>query len=323
MMKKFSITYYGVAFAGLLATTAANADVLTSLRPLGFIAAGIADGVTNTDVLVPVGASPHDYSLKLSDVQKLRQADLVVWIGEDVDSFLARNVAKLPPQNVVTIADLAGVKPLLLAGEAHHHHHHDDADHDHHHDELEHHHDDANHNHHTMDEKVINWHLWLSPQISEQIADVIAVKLESKYPAQKAKILANLASFKQNLAKTNAEIAEQLAPYSKKGFVVYHDAYDYFNQAYHLNQQGSFTINPIVAPGVRTLAKVKQMIAHKNVQCLFTEPEFTPDVVQILHKETGVNVGSLDPLGSKITLSKTAYMQFLQHLATNYAQCLK
>lgn len=294
---------------------------LTSLRPLGFIAAGIADGVTNTDVLVPVGASPHDYSLKLSDVQKLRQADLVVWVGEDVDSFLARNIAKLPPQNVVTIADLPAVKPLLLEGDEHHHHHDDDddhQDHDHQHEMDDDQHDDDHHEAHA-----INWHLWLSPQISEEIATAIAEKLQAKFPAQRAKIQANLATFKQNLAQTNNAIEEQLEPYEHKGFVVYHDAYDYFNQAYDLHQVGSFTINPIVAPGVRTLANIKEMVEHKKAQCLFTEPEFTPEVVQILHKETGVNVGVLDPLGSKIPLGKTAYTAFLHQLANNYAQCLK
>ena len=113
----------------LSAPMMANADILASVKPLGFIVSSIADGVTGTQVLVPAGASPHDYNLKLSDIQKVKSADLVVWIGEDVDSFLDKPITQIERKKVITIADLADVEPLL--SQAHHEHFHEDGDHDH------------------------------------------------------------------------------------------------------------------------------------------------------------------------------------------------
>ncbi|HHV6905561.1 TPA: metal ABC transporter solute-binding protein, Zn/Mn family, partial [Haemophilus influenzae] len=129
-MKKL-LKISAISAALLSAPMMANADVLASVKPLGFIVSSIADGVTGTQVLVPAGASPHDYNLKLSDIQKVKSADLVVWIGEDIDSFLDKPISQIERKKVITIADLADVKPLL--SKAHHEHFHEDGDHDHDH----------------------------------------------------------------------------------------------------------------------------------------------------------------------------------------------
>ena len=129
-MKKL-LKISAVSAALLSAPMMANADILASVKPLGFIVSSIADSVTGTQVLVPAGASPHDYNLKLSDIQKVKSADLVVWIGEDVDSFLDKPISQIERKKVITIADLADVEPLL--SKAHHEHFHEDGDHDHKH----------------------------------------------------------------------------------------------------------------------------------------------------------------------------------------------
>ncbi|MFZ7199001.1 zinc ABC transporter substrate-binding protein ZnuA [Avibacterium avium] len=328
-----------VALATFFATSA-NASVVTSIKPLGFIASSIADGVTDTQVFVPAGASPHDYHLKPSDVQKLKAADLVLWIGEDVDQFLAGSLKKnVDASKVVTIAKLAGITPDMLAkGEHHHHdhdhHHHDGEDHDHDH---EHHHDhgkseahEHQHNHgtddahdHDHDELETNWHVWYSPRISQVVAEAVADKLTQQFPAKKALIEKNLAEFNRTLNAQNEKIKQQLAPVQKKGFYVFHDAYTYFNEAYGLNQVGAFTINPLVAPGAKKLAEIKEEIEEHKVGCLFAEPQFTPKVIETLHKSTGVKVGRLDPMGDAVALGKDSYANFLQYTADSYYNCLK
>ncbi|MFZ7304684.1 zinc ABC transporter substrate-binding protein ZnuA [Avibacterium avium] len=328
-----------VALATFFATSA-NASVVTSIKPLGFIASSIADGVTDTQVFVPAGASPHDYHLKPSDVQKLKAADLVLWIGEDVDQFLAGSLKKnVDASKVVTIAKLAGITPDMLAkGEHHHHdhdhHHHDGEDHDHDH---EHHHDhgkseahEHQHNHrtdnahdHDHDELETNWHVWYSPRISQVVAEAVADKLTQQFPAKKALIEKNLAEFNRSLNAQNEKIKQQLAPVQKKGFYVFHDAYTYFNEAYGLNQVGAFTINPLVAPGAKKLAHIKEEIEEHKVGCLFAEPQFTPKVIETLHKSTGVKVGRLDPMGDAVALGKDSYANFLQYTADSYYNCLK
>ena len=299
------------------ATFTAQATVVTSIKPLGFIASSIADGVTDTEIIVPTGASPHDYNLKPSDVQKLKSAELIFWIGKDVDAFLEKSIHQVDQQNVLAIADITGVKELLTKSEHHHHDEHESHEHSH-----DHAHDG---HHHEVDENglTINWHVWYSPEISKLAAAQLADKLAEKYPSQKAKITENLANFNRTLDEQSAKIKGQLAAYQDKGFYVFHDAYGYFNDAYGLKQTGAFTINPLVAPGAQTLAHIKEEIEAHKVSCIFAEPQFTPKVIDTLSKNTGVHVGRLDPIGDGISLGKNAYGNFMQFTADSYAECLR
>ncbi|EGT76178.1 zinc ABC transporter substrate-binding protein ZnuA [Haemophilus haemolyticus] len=308
--------------AALLSTPMmANADVLTSVKPLGFIVSSIAEGVTGTQVLVPAGASPHDYNLKLSDIQKVKSADLVVWVGEDVDSFLDKPISQIERKKVITIADLADVKPLLI--QAHHEHFHEDGDHDHKHEhDHDHKHDHEHHDHDHHEGLTTNWHVWYSPAISKIVAQKVADKLTAQFPNKKALIAQNLSDFNRTLAEQSEKITAQLANVKDKGFYVFHDAYGYFNDAYGLKQTGYFTINPLVAPGAKTLAHIKEEIDEHKVNCLFAEPQFTPKVIESLAQNTKVNVGQLDPIGDKVTLGKNSYATFLQSTADSYMECL-
>lgn len=296
----------------LLLSYATQAETLSSIRPIGFIVSSIAHGVTENDVLIPATASPHDYSLKPSDIAKLKSAELVVWVGEHVDGFLAGTLAHYPKERLLTLSTLPAFRndPHLLIDEGQHSHHHHDDDH--------HHHDHSSHTHN----EAINWHIWLSPKIGGLIAEAVAEKLTVLYPKQKQKIAENLMAFQQGLKEKNHAIAQQLAPVKDKGFYVFHDAYSYFNRAYDLKELGYFTLNPIIATGVKTLAHIRQEIAEHKVQCLFAEPQFTPKVIQTLQKEAHVRVGVLDPLGADIPLGKGSYTQFLQQLANGYTHCL-
>ena len=308
---KTALKISAISTALLALPMLANAEVLASVKPLGFIASSIADGVTDTQVLVPAGASPHDYSLKLSDIQKVKAADLVLWVGEDIDSFLDKPVSQIDRKKVITIADLADVEPLLT--KAHHEHFHEEGEHAHKH---EHHHD------HDDEGLTTNWHVWYSPAISQIVAQKVADKLTEQFPDKKALIAQNLANFNRTLAEQSDKIKAQLAPFADKGFFVFHDAYGYFNDAYGLKQSGYFTINPLVAPGAKTIAHIKEEIEEHRVNCLFAEPQFTPKVIESLAQSTKVNVGKLDPIGDSVALGAGSYANFLQATAESYAQCL-
>lgn len=322
--------------AGLVAfALGANANVVTSIKPLGFIASAIADNVTPVEIIVPAGASPHDYHLKPADVKKLKAADIVLWIGEDVDGFLEKTLEQFDEKKQLEIADFDEIKPFL--GKAEHHHH--DHEEDHHAHKHEHHHDHKHehghkhehshkhehkheHEEHSHDELSTNWHVWYSPEISQVVAGKLAEKLTAVYPDKKSLIAQNLAEFNRTLAEKSEKIKAQLAPLKDKGFYVFHDAYGYFNDAYGLKQTGAFTINPLVAPGAKTLATIKEEIEEHKVSCLFAEPQFTPKVIETLAKGRGVHIGRLDPMGDKVQLGKTAYTDFLQFTADSYGECL-
>ena len=293
------------------ATQAANAAVVASLKPLGFIASAIADGVTETQVLLPDGASEHDYSLRPSDVKRLQGADLVVWIGPEMEAFMEKSVSNIPAAKQVTIAQLKDVKPLLMKGADD-----DDDEHDHDHDHGE--KGDAHHHHGDY-----NMHLWLSPEIARASAVAIHEKLVELMPQSRAKLDANLKDFEAQLASTETQVGNELAPLKGKGYFVFHDAYGYFEKQFGLTPLGHFTVNPEIQPGAQRLHEIRTQLVEQKATCVFAEPQFRPAVVEAVARGTSVRMGTLDPLGTNIKLGKTSYSAFLNQLANQYASCLK
>lgn len=293
------------------ATHRADAAVVASIKPLGFIASAIADGVTDTQVLLPDGASEHDYSLRPSDIKRLQNADLVVWIGPDMEAFMTKSVQGTLEAKKVTIADLAKVKPLLQKGSD------DDGDeHDHDHDDGE----NSDHHHHHGD---YNMHLWLSPEIAKASAVAIHEKLVELMPQSRAKLDANLHAFEAQLAATDKQVGTELAPLKGKGYFVFHDAYGYYEKHYGLTPLGHFTVNPEIQPGAQRLHEIRTQLVEQKATCVFAEPQFRPAVVEAVARGTSVRMGTLDPLGTSIKLGKESYSQFLTQLANQYASCLK
>ncbi len=312
MLHKKTLLFAGFS-AALWGATAMplQAAVVASIKPLGFIASAIADGVTTTEVLLPDGASEHDYSLRPSDVKRLQGAELVVWVGPEMEAFMQKSVGQLPQQKQVTLATLAAVKPLLMKGGDE-----DDGDHeghDHHAEKSE---EDYHHGEYNM-------HIWLSPEIARLSAVAIHDKLVELMPENKTQLDANLQKFESELASTDKQVGTVLAPLKGKGYFVFHDAYGYFEKHYGLTPLGHFTVNPEIQPGAQRLHEIRtQLVEHKAV-CVFAEPQFRPAVINAVARGTNVRSGSLDPLGIGVAPGKNSYMQFLTGLANQYASCLK
>jgi len=303
------------AFAGLsvAATFAlpAQAAVVASVKPVGFIAASIADGVTPVEVLLPDGASEHDYALRPSDVKRLQDADLVVWVGPEMEAFMAKMAARIPAEKNVEMASLDGVKSLLLKGgddheDEHEGHAHGDADHAH-----EHHHGEY------------NMHLWMSPEIAKKTAVAIHGKLLELMPESKDKLDANLKHFEAELSSADAKIGNELAPVKGKGYFVFHDAYTYFEKHYGLTPLGHFTVNPEIQPGAQRLHQIRTQLVEQKATCVFAEPQFRPAVIDAVARGTNVRSGTLDPLGTNITPARDSYVKFLSQLSSQYTSCLK
>ncbi|WP_145033057.1 zinc ABC transporter substrate-binding protein ZnuA [Pantoea ananatis] len=303
-------TLTAMAFA-TSAALPAHADIVASIKPVGFIASAIADGVTPVEVLLPDGASEHDYALRPSDVKRLQNADLVVWVGPEMEAFMTKSAASLPEKKNLEIVQISGVKPLLLrGGEDDDHHDHDDAEHDH---------DEAHHHHHGE----FNMHLWMSPEIAKKTAVAIHGKLLELMPQDKAKLDANLQHFEAELADTDKRIISQLAPVKDKGYFVFHDAYTYFEKHYGLSPTGHFTVNPEIQPGAQRLHQIRTQLVEKKAVCVFAEPQFRPAVIDAVARGTQVRKGTLDPLGTDISLGKDSYVKFLSQLSSQYETCLK
>jgi len=291
-------------------TFAAHANVVASLKPVGFIAAAIADGVTPVEVLLPDGASEHDYALRPSDAKRIKNADLVVWVGPEMEAFMAKSVAELPAKKNLSMADISGVKPLLISGGE------DEDEHEAEKSEAA----DAEAHHHHHGE--FNMHLWLSPEIARKTAVAIHEKLLELMPQDKAKLDANLQQFEVALADTDKRVSAQLAPVRNKGYFVFHDAYTYFEKHYGLSHAGHFTVNPEIQPGAQRLHQIRTQLVEQKAVCVFAEPQFRPAVIDAVARGTQVRKGTLDPLGTDISLAKDSYVKFLSQLSSQYASCL-
>lgn len=309
MIQKKSVKRMFLAAAILTsgAVFSAQADVVASVRPLGFIASAIADGVMPTEVLLPDGASPHDFALRPSDIARLRSADLVVWVGPEMEAFMTKSAAQLPPNRQVEIATLPAVKPLLMKGGE------DEHDHDHAHE------NDGDEHHHGE----YNMHVWLSPEIAREAAIVIHDKLVELVPQKKQQLDANLARFEDGLTKTDKNIGTMLQPVQGKGYFVFHDAYGYFEKHFGLSPLGHFTINPEIQPGAQRLHLIRTQLVEQKATCIFAEPQFRPAVITAVAQGTKVRMGTLDPQGSGIELDADSYVNFLSQLANQYLSCLK
>ncbi|HAX9722753.1 TPA: zinc ABC transporter substrate-binding protein ZnuA [Serratia marcescens] len=291
--------------------SSASAAVVTSIRPLGFIAAAIADGVTPTEVLLPDGASPHDFALRPSDIQRLRSADLVLWVGPDMEAFLIKALVPISATRKLAISELPAVKPLLMKGE---------EDDDHEHAGEAHNHADDDHGHHHGE---YNMHVWLSPEIAKVTAIAIHDRLLELMPQNKDKLDANLRQFENLLTQTDKNVGNMLTPVQGKGYFVFHDAYGYFEKHYGLSPLGHFTVNPEIQPGAQRLHQIRTQLVEQKAVCVFAEPQFRPAVINAVAKGTKVRSGTLDPLGTGIALEKDSYGKFLTQLSNQYVSCLK
>ncbi|CAI0770808.1 zinc ABC transporter substrate-binding protein ZnuA [Serratia proteamaculans] len=298
--------------------SSASAAVVTSIRPVGFIAAAIADGVTPTEVLLPDGASPHDFALRPSDIQRLRAADLVVWVGPDMEAFLTKSLTSVSANRQLAISELSGVKPLLMKGED------DEHDHEHDHDHAA---DAHNHADHAGDDGhhhgEYNMHVWLSPEVAKVTAIAIHDRLLELMPQNKDKLDANLRQFENLLTQTDKNVGNMLKPVQGRGYFVFHDAYGYFEKHFGLSPLGHFTVNPEIQPGAQRLHQIRTQLVEQKAVCVFAEPQFRPAVINAVAKGTKVRSGTLDPLGTGIALGKDSYGYFLTQLSNQYVSCLK
>ncbi|WIE50743.1 zinc ABC transporter substrate-binding protein [Pseudomonas sp. GM17] len=296
-----------VAFtASLFVISSAQAEVrvLTSIKPLQLIAAAVQDGIAVPEVLLPPGASPHNYALRPSDVRKVQSVDLLYWIGPDMESFLPR-VLKGRTLPALAVQDLPGLKLRHFAEDNHSHAEEaDEHDHDHRPGSL-----DA--------------HLWLSPVNARVIADRMALDLSAADPANAARYQSNAKAFDQRLDALDARLKARLAPISGKPYFVFHEAFDYFEDAYGLKHAGVFSVAAEVQPGAQHVAAMRARLQQVGKTCVFSEPPLRPRLAETLVAGLPVKLAELDALGGYTPATARGYEQVLEKLGNDLAGCLE
>ncbi|MFM5620970.1 zinc ABC transporter substrate-binding protein ZnuA [Aeromonas veronii] len=289
-------------------------EVLTTIKPLGFIAAAITDGVSEPKVLLPTGASPHDFSLRPSDIRNINSAGLVVWVGPELEGFMAKPLANHP--HALALTQVEGM-PLFNYATQDSHDSHDHDDHDH----AAHEHGDHDEGHEGHHHEGVDPHIWLGPTQAKVIAKAIASELGKLDPANQARYDANLAAFDTEVDAKDKVIAGQMKAVNEKGYFVFHEAYGYWERHYGMSSKGHFTVSPERRPGAKTLVDIRKALEEKQASCIYAEPQFSPAVIESVARNTGAKVLLLDEVGELVPLGPDGYPQFMQQLADAFAQC--
>lgn len=320
-----------VAVAALMAGTgsawAEVPRVAADIPPVHGLVARVMQGLGEPALVVPPGASPHGYSMRPSEARALDQADVVFWLGEALTPWLegpleelagsAQRVELLEAEGTTVLPFREGARFEAHAHDDHaghgeHEDHDGHADHDDHKD-----HADAHEHHHEGADP----HAWLLPANAQAWLDVIAEELAEHDPDNAAAYKANAEAGKQEIAEAVASISAQLEPFRAKQFIVFHDAYQYFERGFGLNAAGAISISDAAKPSPARVAEVRDVVADLKVTCVFSEPQFNSGVVATVLDGTGAGTAVLDPLGAKLEPGPQFYPALLQEIGTAIAGC--
>ena len=306
--------------AGLSAMPAQAAPrVVVSIAPIHSLVAGVMDGVAEPQLLIAANASPHAYSLRPSEARALNQAEMVVWVGGELESMLGQPLAALAGKaRIIELSKLEKMwlLPLREGGvwEAHDHDEHDG----HHHHRHEHHHHDQ-----VVKQASLDPHLWLAPRNARHIVTVLAEELAHLDPTNAARYAANAAQLREGIDRLEQQLRQQLAGLQGRPYIVFHDAYHYFEDSFGLTPAGSITISPEQAPGARRIAEIRRTIQQRGARCVFSEPQFRPAVVKVVLEGSIARAGELDPLGAGLAPGQEQWFGLMQGLADSLVGCLE
>jgi zinc transport system substrate-binding protein len=304
------------------------------IAPVHSLVARVMDGVGTPDLIVQPGASPHEYSLRPSEAAALQDADLVFWIGPDLTPWLTDTIETLAPDAAVTaLLEADGTIKLEFREGAlfEAHDHGNDEDHDEEDDHKDHDdHDEEGHEGHADEEaghddhghSAYDPHAWLSPQNAKTWLNVIAGELSAADPDNAGAYFANAAAGRAEIEALIGEVTATLNPVRDGQFVVFHDAYQYFEMDFDLPASGAISIGDASDPSPARIAEIQDRIAEQGIDCVLAEPQFNPGLVATVLDGTEAQTSILDPLGSDLEPGLALYPQLIRNLSTALAGCM-
>ncbi len=325
-----------IALLTTISISKAEVKVVASIKPIHSLVSYVMDGVGKPELIVDGYNSPHGFSLKPSHAKMIENADLIIWVGEDLEAFLEKPLNTIAKKAVnIEIMDLSGIKKLkfreknIFEGHDDHGHghkkkeKHDDHGHGHKEDKHDDHghkkdkHDDHGHEGHAHGEH--DPHVWLDPMNAKIIVKEIEKQLIKLDPDNSSKYQANSKKAQSELDNLTKNIKKDLK--GNLRFVVFHDAYQYFENRFGIKVLGALTVNPDVLPGAEQLSEIREVIEHEKVNCLFSEPQFNPAIIKSIAKDTKIKTGVLDPLGATLDKGKGMYSELLQSMYASFKGC--
>ena len=330
-IKKLPLILTILSLVSFITPVNADVKVVTSIKPLHSLASYLMDGVGKPDLIVDGYASPHGFSMKPSHAKMLQNADLIFWVGEGMENFLEKPLNSIAKKaEKIELMETKGLQVLKfrernIFDEHDHDDHddhakkeddHDDHDHDDHAKKEEHddHDDHEGHNHGEYDA-----HIWLDPinakvilfEMSKHLIELDA-KNETVYRDNLSKAYNEIDILTKDVA---AELDQSVAS------IVFHDAYQYFEKRFNVKILGSFTVNTDVMPGAEQLAEIREIIEHDKVSCVFSEPQFNPDIIKAVAKDMNIKTGVIDPLGATLDSGKDLYFKLIRNMSASFKGC--
>ena len=321
-LKKSSIILTILSFLTLFTSANADIKVVASIKPIHSLASYLMDGVAKPDLIVDGYASPHGFAMKPSHAKMLQNADIVFWVGEDLENFLEKPLDSIATKaEKIELMDAKGIVKLKfrernIFGDHDDHDDHDDHghkkkdDHDDHDD-----HDEHEGHHHGE----FAPHIWLDPINASAILKEMTEHLIENDSKNASKYNSNLKKALKDIDKLTADVKSELN--QSVASIVFHDAYQYFEERFGVNILGAFTVNTDVMPGAEQLAEIREIIEHDNVACVLSEPQFNPDIIKAVAKDMNIKTGVVDPLGATLKPGKNLYFDLIRNMSASFKGC--
>ena len=364
-LKKSTIILSILSFLTLFTSANADIKVVASIKPIHSLASYLMDGIAKPDLIVDGYASPHGFALKPSHAKMLQNADIVFWVGEDLENFLEKPLSSIAKKaEKIELLEVKGLNKLkfrernIFDDHEDHDDHghkkkddHDDHDHDDHakkedghkeddHDDHGHKkkddHDDHDHDSHAKKKDghddhddhdgheghnhgEFDPHIWLDPINAKVILFEMSKHLIENDPSNETAYRANLSKAYKEIDKLTKDVTAELN--ESTASIVFHDAYQYFEKRFNVNILGAFTVNTDVLPGAEQLAEIREVIEHDKVACVFSEPQFNPDIIKAVAKDMNIKTGIVDPLGATLNPGKTLYFDLIKNMSKSFKGC--
>lgn len=303
-MKKLVFLLAAIVFFGTAGSEAsARTTVLASIKPLHSLVAAVMEGAGKPGLIVDGAGSPHAYSLKPSQAAEMEEAILIFWIGPQLEAFLEKPLETIAASaNSVALMEAPGLTALepreggAFDG-------HDDHERD-------------AHGH-------IDPHVWLDPQNAKVFVRQVAKALIAADPANASLYEANASKVSNRLDRLLAEVENTLGPVKGRPFIVFHDAFHYFENRFGIAAAGSIMVTPDIMPGAERMREIRGLIVELGAVCVFAEPQFAPKLIPVAIEGTGAKTGVLDPLGASLKNGPDLYFELIRALAGSIRECLE
>jgi zinc transport system substrate-binding protein len=298
----------GALFLGVLpgAVRAEGVDVVVTIKPIHSLVARVMEGVGVPTLLVEGSASPHTFSLKPSHIRAIDAAGVFIRVSERLEPFTGKIVRSLPESvRLITLVDAPGIKLLSQRQTGtfeRQRHDHDAPD--------------------RAGDSAKDSHIWLDPDNAKAIGLYVGVVLGERYPQHAARFKANAERLGAQIDALTAELEATTRPLRDKPFVVFHDAYQYFDDRFDLDAVGSITVSPDVQPSAKRLTELRQKLRSLQAVCVFAEPLFQSGLVAAVTEGTDARAGTLDPEGMSLPPGPQLYFTLMRNLAGSLKACL-